>query len=330
MKTLFAAARPAHRGVRRSCWRRNGPGTARACMARLTAQFTLPVFVKPANLGSSVGISKAKDAAGLEAAMDLAAQFDRKIVVEAAVPNVREIEVAVLGNEHPEASVPGEIRAGGRLRVLRLRREVQEGVRAVHPGAPHGPRRRPRCGAWPSRRSGRWTAPGMGRIDFLFDGVAGTWYVSEINTIPGFTTISMYPKLWAATGVEYAGAARPPDRAGHRAARREAAAPHQPAMTPGRAPSAAVLLLAARRGGRAGRVALRRRPGQGPEPGAAAGARLRPRLRRRLRRRGRRARAGLPAGAGPGLRGDRRRRALVAHLPRHRQPQPRRRRSWRA
>jgi D-alanine-D-alanine ligase len=173
-----------------------------AVVAGITERFPLPVFVKPANLGSSVGISKAKDRAGLEAALDLAAQFDRKIVVEAAVPNVREIEVSVLGNDAPEASVPGEIvpapecefydydakykKESGLFIPARItpeqtaevRRLAVEAFRAVD-------------------------ASGMGRVDFLMDGASGRFYVSEINTIPGFTTISMYPKLWAATGLEY-------------------------------------------------------------------------------------------------------------------------------
>ena len=201
MKTLFAA-----RGlpiakfevVLSSAWARDRAGV----MARLASQFTLPVFVKPANLGSSVGISKAKDAAGLEAAMGLAAQFDRTIVVEAAVPNVREIEVAVLGTEAPEASVPGEVvpAADCEFYDYDAKYKKESGLHI------------------PARLTARQTAEvrrlaveaylavdgaGMGRIDFLFDGVAHKWYVSEINTIPGFTTISMYPKLWAASGVEY-------------------------------------------------------------------------------------------------------------------------------
>jgi D-alanine-D-alanine ligase len=172
-------------------------------VTRLTAELGLPVFVKPANLGSSVGITKAKDAAGLEAAIDLAALFDRKIVVEAAVPNVREIEVAVLGNEHPEASVPGEIvpAADSEFYDYDAKYKKESGLfipARLTPGQ-----------AAEARRLAveAFTAvdgEGMGRVDFLFDGVARTWYVSEINTIPGFTTISMYPKLWAATGVEYA------------------------------------------------------------------------------------------------------------------------------
>jgi len=202
MKTLFAARGlpvAAFAVVLASEWARDRAGV----LARLTKAFALPVFVKPANLGSSVGISKAKDAAGLEAALDLAAQFDRKIVVEAAVPNVREIEVAVIGNERPEASVPGEIVPAADCEFYdydaKYKKESGLFIPARLTPAQAAEARRLAVEAFTAI-----DGAGMGRVDFLFDGVAGTWYVSEINTIPGFTTISMYPKLWAATGLEYA------------------------------------------------------------------------------------------------------------------------------
>lgn len=176
----------------------DGPDEA---VRRVEARFGYPVFVKPANLGSSVGISKARDRAGLEASLALAAEFDRKLVVEMAVPNAREIECAVLGNDTPEASVPGEIvpsrefydyeakylDEGSALfvparldeaTIAEVRRVSVEAFRAVD-GA------------------------GMARVDFLLDAASNTLYLNEVNTIPGFTTISMYPKLWEASGLTY-------------------------------------------------------------------------------------------------------------------------------
>jgi D-alanine-D-alanine ligase len=133
----------------------------------------LPVFVKPANLGSSVGISKVKVESDLAPAIEAALEFDRKIVVEAAVPEAREIECAVLGNDTPEASVPGEVRD-----VAEVRRLAIDAFKAID-------------------------AAGMSRVDFLLSRTSGKIYVNEINTIPGFTTISMYAKMWDASGVSY-------------------------------------------------------------------------------------------------------------------------------
>jgi D-alanine-D-alanine ligase len=163
----------------------------------------LPLFVKPANLGSSVGISKAKDAAGLQAAIDLAAEYDRKVVVEQAVPRAREIEVAVLGNDAPEASVAGEIVPSREFYDYEAK-YLDDGSTLTIPapldGAQMAEVRRLAVEAFLAV-----DGAGMGRVDFLLDGVTGAWYVNEINTIPGFTTISMYPKLWNATGLGYAG-----------------------------------------------------------------------------------------------------------------------------
>lgn len=161
----------------------------------------LPVFVKPANLGSSVGISKVKDAADLDAAMDAAFAFDRKVVVEAAVPEARELECGVLGNDEPEASVVGEIfpsrefydyeakylDSASRTEIpAELDADLTARIRTLAIGA--------------------FTAidcAGMARIDFLLSRSTGTLVLNEINTIPGFTTISMFAKLWEASGVSY-------------------------------------------------------------------------------------------------------------------------------
>ncbi len=120
------------------------------------------------------------------------------------MPNAREIEVSVLGNDAPEASVPGEIipAEGCEFYDYEAKYTKDSGLLVPAPLTPDADR--PRCGAWPSRRSAPIDAAGLGRVDFLLDREAGAWYVSEINTMPGFTTISMYPQLWEATGLAYA------------------------------------------------------------------------------------------------------------------------------
>lgn len=160
-----------------------------------------PVFVKPANLGSSVGISKVKRASDLTAAIDLAGEYDRKIVIEAAVPNAREIEVAVLGNDRPEASVPGEIIPSREFYDYQAK-YLDDDSRIVIPAD------LPENVAAGVQRLAidvflALDCAGMARVDFLMDGKSGTLYVNEINTIPGFTTISMYAKMWAASGLSY-------------------------------------------------------------------------------------------------------------------------------
>jgi len=159
------------------------------------------VFVKPANLGSSVGISKVKSPSQLKAAMGVAGEYDRKIVVEAAVPNAREIEVAVLGNDHPEASVPGEIIPSREFYDYQAK-YLDDDSRIVIPA------KIPQKTAAEVQRLAievflSMDCAGMARVDFLMDGKTGKLFVNEINTIPGFTTISMFSKMWAASGVSY-------------------------------------------------------------------------------------------------------------------------------
>jgi len=167
----------------------------------VTRQLGYPVFVKPANLGSSVGISKAKSEAALPAAIDTAAEFDRKIVIEAAVPNAREIEVAVLGNDNPETSVPGEVIPSREFYDYQAK-YLDDDSRVIIPAElPPGVASDIKRLAVDVFRA--VDCAGMARVDFLMDGGTGTLYVNEINTIPGFTTISMYSKMWAASGVSY-------------------------------------------------------------------------------------------------------------------------------
>jgi D-alanine-D-alanine ligase len=167
----------------------------------VSAELGYPVFVKPANLGSSVGISKAKFASDLGPAIDTAAQYDRKIVIEAAVPNAREIEVAVLGNDCPQASVPGEVIPSREFYDYEAK-YLDDQSRVVIPAE------LPAEVAAEVQRLAievflATDCAGMARVDFLMDGASGALYVNEINTIPGFTTISMYSKMWQASGVTY-------------------------------------------------------------------------------------------------------------------------------
>ena len=160
-----------------------------------------PVFVKPANLGSSVGISKAKTPADLLTAIDLAFQFDRKVVIEAAVPAAREIEVGVLGNEQPEASVAGEIIPSREFYDYEAK-YLDEGSVPVIP-ADLPPELSDQVRRLAIEAFAAVDGSGLARVDFLLSRETGELYVNEVNTLPGFTTISMYAKLWAATGVEY-------------------------------------------------------------------------------------------------------------------------------
>ena len=160
MKVLFGARglpTPAFETVGRGDWMANRA----AVLGRLTRRFGFPVFVKPANLGSSVGISRARNEADLAASLDLAAEFDRKVLVEAAVPNAREIEVAVLGNDTPEASVPGEIIPAEGCAFYDYEPSTRR-TPACSSRRRSGPTRRRRCGASPSRRTGRLTRPAWG------------------------------------------------------------------------------------------------------------------------------------------------------------------------
>ena len=163
-----------------------------------------PVFVKPANLGSSVGISKATSDASLADAMTLALDFDRKVVIEAGVPQAREIECAVLGNDDPEASVPGEIivtHADGFYSYAAKYLDPNGASWRIPADIP------PDTAALVRRLSVEafkaLELAGMARVDFFVERQTGHVFLNEVNTIPGFTTISMYPKMWEATGLSY-------------------------------------------------------------------------------------------------------------------------------
>lgn len=200
VRQLFAAyelPQTRYTVVMRRAWQEQ---PAAICI-QVEAELSYPLFVKPANLGSSVGISKARDRDELIAAITVAAQYDRKILVEEAVPNCREIEVSVLGNDDPVASVPGEIIPGREFydysakyledtSELLIPAQLSEAqVAAVQAMAVTAFR--------------AIDGSGLARVDFLLDAVSGKLYLNEINTMPGFTQISMYPKLWEASGLPY-------------------------------------------------------------------------------------------------------------------------------
>src|SRR6058998_3343425 len=159
-----------------------------------------PVFVKPANLGSSVGITKVHAAEELPAALETAAAYDRKIVVEQGV-DAREIEISVLGNDDPVASLPGEIIPSREFYDYEAK-YLDGGSREVIPASLPAPLiaeiRAQAIAAFKAI-----DCAGMARVDFLLAGDSGVLYVNEVNTIPGFTTISMFSKMWAASGLEY-------------------------------------------------------------------------------------------------------------------------------
>ena len=161
-----------------------------------------PVFVKPANLGSSVGISKVHDAGELPAALALAAEFDRKIVVEKGL-DAREIELSVLGNDHPRASIPGEIVPARDFYDYQAK-YVSDDSRLIIPAPLTEPQVR-QAQELAVRTFQALECSGLGRVDLFLEKATGKFFVNEINTLPGFTSISMYPKLWEASGLSYAG-----------------------------------------------------------------------------------------------------------------------------
>ena len=173
----------------------------RAVMNAVVNRLGFPMFVKPANLGSSVGISKARHATELRAAIDLAAGFDRKVVIEAAIPQAREIECAVLGNDEPEASVPGEIIPGREFYDYEAK-YLDDSSKTLIP-APLTEAQTVEVRTLAIRAFKAVDCSGMARVDFLLAGDSGVLFVNEVNTIPGFTTISMYSKMWAASGLPY-------------------------------------------------------------------------------------------------------------------------------
>ncbi len=204
MKQLFRAAGlpiVRHVTILRADWEAN----PKKAQKLIESKLKYPVFVKPANLGSSVGISKARNRAELAPAMKEAALYDRKIVIEQGVGGkkhkAREIECSVLGNDNPSASVPGEIVPSTEFYDYKAKYQ-DEGSRLIIPA---------KLSKTQSKQVQQLAisafqavdCSGLARVDFLMDPVSKKFYVNEINTMPGFTSISMYPKLWDASGLPY-------------------------------------------------------------------------------------------------------------------------------
>jgi D-alanine-D-alanine ligase len=200
MKDLFRShdlPTPRYLVIKRHEWERI-PDRVAAAVER---EIGYPCFVKPANMGSSVGVNKAHDAAELTLALNDAVRYDRKMLVEVAVPDAREIECSVLGNDEPIASVPGEIVPGHEFYDYEAK-YLDESSQLLIP-APIDPALTQRVRELSVKAFVALDCAGMARVDFLLARGTGELYVSEVNTIPGFTRISMYPKLWEASGISY-------------------------------------------------------------------------------------------------------------------------------
>jgi len=209
MKRLFAAAKltiPKHITFLRHEWE----ASPKKIIAKIEGALKYPLFVKPANLGSSVGITKAHDRKELTPAIDVAAGYDRKIVVEQGVGGkrgkARELEVAVLGNDNPQASVVGEIVPGKEFYDYEAK-YLSEGSDLIIP-AKLTKKQAKEVQQMATAAFRACDCSGLARVDFLMEptsnaGKPGRIYLNEINTMPGFTSISMYPKLWAASGIAY-------------------------------------------------------------------------------------------------------------------------------
>jgi D-alanine-D-alanine ligase len=200
MKTVFAGRGlrvPDWVGVSRQDWVEDPAEITR----QVERDLTYPLFVKPANLGSSLGISKVAGRGTLAAAIDEAARFDRRIVVERAVPDAREIECAVLGNLRAEASVPGEIIPSKEFYDYEAK--YIDGMSRLEIPAQLEPGVADQVRQLALDAFLAIDGSGLARVDFLLSRSTGELYLNEINTMPGFTTISMYSKLWAASGVDY-------------------------------------------------------------------------------------------------------------------------------
>jgi D-alanine-D-alanine ligase len=168
----------------------------------IEAALTYPVFVKPANMGSSVGINKARNREQLIAGIDIAAQYDRKILVEQGI-NAREVECSVLGNDNPLVSVVGEVRTWQRDFYDYVAKYTEGEADLIIP-ADIATETAEEVRALALRAYRAIDCAGMARADFFLERDSGKVFLSELNTIPGFTKFSMYPKLWEASGVSYA------------------------------------------------------------------------------------------------------------------------------
>ncbi|MBM3127803.1 MAG: D-alanine--D-alanine ligase [Chloroflexi bacterium] len=170
---------------------------------RIESVLGYPCFIKPANLGSSVGVAKAHQRDELKRALDRAAQYDRKLIAERAAQNAREIECSVLGNDEPIASIPGEVIPRREFYDYAAKYESDSGTELIVPAdlAPELARSVQEIAA---RAFKAIDACGMARVDFFLERGTQKLLLNEINTIPGFTSVSMYPRMWQQSGVSYA------------------------------------------------------------------------------------------------------------------------------
>lgn len=199
MKAAFAAAGlplVPYLLLRRSDWERDEA----AALAQIEATLRYPVFTKPANAGSSVGVAKCTNRTELEAGLTLAAEHDRRLIIEQGI-NPREIEVAVLGNDDPQASIPGEIIPANDW--YDYADKYLEGKTRYLVPAPLDAATTAHLQALAIQAFKAVDGAGLARADFLLDKDTGEVYVNELNTLPGFTSGSMYPKLWEASGLPY-------------------------------------------------------------------------------------------------------------------------------
>ena len=198
MKSVFAAQglpQVAYRGITRAQWRNDHE----AVLERIDLPF--PLFVKPANLGSSVGIAKARHRDELRGALDDAFRFDRRVIVEQGVEGARELEVGVLGNDDPQASPVGEIRFDSEFYDYGTK--YTEGLSQLSIPAQVPQHIAERCRDLARKAFTAIDAAGLARVDFFYLEEENELLLNEINTMPGFTVTSMYPKLWEAAGLPY-------------------------------------------------------------------------------------------------------------------------------
>jgi D-alanine-D-alanine ligase len=189
-------------GIAQAPWRAaHAPSWSAAEADDVVAALGLPLFVKPANMGSSIGVSKVHDAAALDAAVARAGAYDETVVIEESIEGAREIEVAVLGNLAPRASVPGEIRPAAEF--YDFADKYEDGAADLLIPAPLDATTSEQVRSLALDAFRALRAEGLARVDFLFEERGRGPLLNEINTMPGFTPISMYPKLWEASGLPY-------------------------------------------------------------------------------------------------------------------------------
>jgi D-alanine-D-alanine ligase len=187
--------------VKRSAFVEDPQRCVQMLLETFAATQPLPYFVKPANLGSSVGITKVEDPGGLHQALQTAFNFDRRAIVEKAIEQARELEVGILGNDAPQASVVGEITCSRKFYDYEAKYtpgHAQMHIPAEIPATVAAQVQRLALQAY-----GLLDCAGLARIDFFYQAHSQKLYINEINTMPGFTPLSMYPKMWEASGIAY-------------------------------------------------------------------------------------------------------------------------------